>query len=134
MCDRNCNVVAPIVTGPDNANETKLFPGAFNKLKDIAKAVSMDVLRSFISLDGAYDSKKIEKMIFNVGMAPNINENKSNRNAKKRGRNRFFDKAIFEDQLRTIVRVFSLDDEFKRLFLWIKHTAFRDEADGLYPY
>lgn len=46
---------------PGNANETKLFPDAFNKLKNIAKAVGMEVLGSVISLDGAYDSKRIEK-------------------------------------------------------------------------
>jgi len=36
-------VVAPFVTAPGNANETKLFPDAFNKLKNIAKAVGMNI-------------------------------------------------------------------------------------------
>ncbi len=67
------------MTAPGNANETKLFPDAFNKLKDISKIVGMDILGSVISLDGAYDSKKNRKMIFDAGMVPNINENKRNR-------------------------------------------------------
>ena len=61
LCDRNCNVIAPFVSAPGNTNETKLFPDAFNKLKDIAKAVGLEILGSVISLDGAYDSKKIGK-------------------------------------------------------------------------
>ena len=47
-----------------------------------------------MSLDGAYDCKSNRKMIFNAGMIPNINENKRGRKRAKRGRKRFFDKAI----------------------------------------
>jgi hypothetical protein len=36
-----------------------------------------------MSLDGAYDSKKNRKLIFNAGMKPNINENKRNRKKKQ---------------------------------------------------
>ena len=61
----------------------------------------MDILGSVISLDGAYDSKKNRKMIFNAGMVPNINENKRNRKSMKRGRKRLFDKAIFVSDRRT---------------------------------
>jgi hypothetical protein len=43
----------------------------------------MDISGSVISLDGAYDSKKNRKMIFNAGGVPNINEI----NATKRTRN-----------------------------------------------
>ena len=75
-------MVAPFVTAPGNANETKLFPDAFNKLKTITKAVGMNIAGAVISLDGAYDSKKNRKMIFNAGMVPNINENKRNRKSK----------------------------------------------------
>jgi len=56
-------VVAPLVSAPGNANETRLFPDVFKKLKDIAKAAGMDILGSVISLDGAYDSDKNKKMI-----------------------------------------------------------------------
>ena len=58
----------------------------------------MDILGSVISLDGAYDSKKNRKMIFNAGIVPNINENKRNRKSKKRGIKRLFDKNIFEER------------------------------------
>ena len=105
LCDRNCNIVAPFVTAPGNANETKLFPDAFNKLKNIAKTVGIEVFGSVLSLDGAYDSKKNRKMIFNAGMVPNINENKRNRKSKKRGRKRLFDKSIFEERFSTSLLV-----------------------------
>ena len=130
----NCNVVAPFVAAPGNANETKLFPDAFNKLKDIAKAVGMDILGSVISLDGAYDSKKNRKMIFNAGMVPNINENKRNRKSKKRGRKRLFDKAIFKERFRTIERVFSWEDKFKRLLLRFEHHSTHHYAMKLMAY
>lgn len=134
LCDRNCNVVAPFVTAPGNANETKLFPDAFNKLKDIAKAVGMDIIGSVISLDGAYDSKKNRKMIFNAGMVPNINENKRNRKSKKRGRKRLFDKAIFKERFRTIERVFSWEDKFKRLLLRFEYHSIHHYAMKLMAY
>ena len=67
----------------------------------------MDITGAVISLDGAYDSKKNRKMIFNAGMVPNINENKRNRKSKKRGRKRLFDQSIFKERFRTIERVFS---------------------------
>jgi len=96
------------------------------KLKDIAGAV--------ISLDGAYDSKKNRKMIFNAGMVPNINENKRNRKSKKRGRKRLFDQSIFKERFRTIERVFSWEDKFKRLLLRFEYHSIHHYAMKLMAY
>ena len=83
----------------------------------------MDITGAVISLDGAYDSKKNRKMIFNAGMVPNINENKRNRKSKKRGRKRLFDQSIFKERFRTIERVFSWEDKFKRLLLRFEYHS-----------
>ena len=48
-------------------------------------------------------------------MRPNINENKRNRKATKRGRKRFFCASIFKERFNTIERVFAWEDKFKRL-------------------
>lgn len=124
----------PFVTAPGNENERKLFADAFNKLKDIAKAVGMEILGAVISLDGAYDSKKNRKMIFNADMVPNINENKRNRKSKKRGRKRLFDQRIFKERFTTIERVFSWEDKFKRLLLRVEHHSIHHYAMKLMAY
>ena len=54
----------------------------------------------------------------NAGMTmPNINENKRNRKRSKRGRKRFFNKAILKERFRTIERIFAWEDKFKRLLV-----------------
>lgn len=96
--------------------------------------MGITILGSVISLDGAYDSKTNRKMIFNAGMVPNINENKRNRKANKRGRKRFFDKAIFKERFRTIERVFAWEDKFKRLLLRFEHISKHHYAMKLMAY
>ena len=70
-----------------------------------------------MSLDGGYSSNKNRKSIFNLGMKPNIPENKRNRKKAKRGRKQIFDAKIFKERFRTIERVFAWEDKFKRLLL-----------------
>lgn len=81
-----------------------------------------------MSLDGVYDCKANRKMIFNAGMVPNINENKRGRKRLKRGRKRFFNKAIFKERFRTIERVFAWEDKFKRLLLRFEHHSIHHYA------
>ena len=70
-----------------------------------------------MSLDGGYSSNKNRKSIFNLGMKPNIPENKRNRKKAKRGRKQMFDAKIFKERFRTIERVFAWEDKFKLLLL-----------------
>ena len=79
MCDRNCNVIAPFVTAPGNRNETVLLKPELKKLVDIVKTVGLKLTDSIMSLDGIYNSRTNRKAIFNIGMTPNIPENKGNR-------------------------------------------------------
>jgi hypothetical protein len=48
-----------------------------------------------MSLDGVYNSRKNRKSIFNLGMTPNIPENKRNRKKPKRGKKQIYDARIF---------------------------------------
>lgn len=117
ICDRNCNIIAPMVFAPGNKNESPLIREAMEPLKRIAKAVGFNLEGSIMSLDGVYDCGENRKMIFNAGMKPNINPNKRNRKKNKRGRKPMFDLKIFKERFRTIERVFAWEDKFKRLLL-----------------
>ena len=115
ICDRNCNVIAPMVFAPGNKNESPLIREAMGPLKHIAKAVGFNLEGSTMSLDGVYDCRENRKKIFNAGMKPNIKPNKRNRKKTKRGRKPMFDLAIFDERFRTIERVFAWEDKFRRL-------------------
>lgn len=117
MCDRNCNVIAPMIFAPGNKNESPLIREAMGPLKRIAKAVGFNLEGSIMSLDGVYDCRANRKKIFNAGMKPNIYPNKRNRKRSKRGRKPMFDLEIFKERFRTIERVFAWEDKFKRLLL-----------------
>jgi len=117
ICDRNCNIIAPMVFAPGNKNESPLIREAMGPLKLIAKAVGFNLEGSTMSLDGVYDCRVNRKKIFNAGMKPNINPNKRNRKKNKRGRKPLFNLEIFRERFRTIERVFAWEDKFKRLLL-----------------
>lgn len=123
MCDRNCNIIAPFIAAAGNKNESPLLKPALEPLLSIVKEIGMSIKKSVMSLDGVYDSKSNRKMIFNMGMIPNINENKRNRKPAKRGRKRLFDPEIFKERFRTIERIFAWEDKFKRLLLRFEHKS-----------
>ena len=117
ICDRNCNIIAPLIFAPGNRNESPLIREAMGPLKKTAKAVGIDLKGTIMSLDGVYDCVANRKKIFNAGMIPNINPNKRNRKKDKKGRKSIFCQAIFKEPVRTIERVFAWEDKFKRLLI-----------------
>ena len=117
FCDRHCNVIAPLVAAPGNHHESPLLRQALPSLLRLAQSVGIDLSGAILSLDGAYDCAANRKAIFNRKMVPNINENPRGRKQTKRGRQRFFDAAIFQERFDTIERVFAWEDKFKRLLL-----------------
>ena len=117
ICDRNCNIIAPFITAPGNANECTLLQKALQPLKKITKLLGINLIGKIMSLDGGYDSKDNRKLIFNAGMIPNIPENKRNQNEDKSGRKRIYDPEIYDERFRTIERVFAWEDKFKRLLM-----------------
>jgi hypothetical protein len=136
ICDRNCNIIAPFITAPGNRNESVLLKPALTSLVEIAKKIGLDLTGSLLSFDGVYNSRKNRKSIFNLGMTPNIPENKGNRKKPKRGRKQIYDASIFKERFRTIERVFAWEDKFKRLLLRfefhsINHYAMKTIAYSL---
>lgn len=117
VVDRNVNVLSPYVTAPANRNESPLCKQVIDGLKTICKKTGLIITGSIFSWDAAIDCPKNRKIIFNAGMTPNINENKRNRKAPKRGRKKIFDAAIYKERLRTIERLFAWEDSFKKLLV-----------------
>jgi transposase len=115
FCDRNCNIIAPFVSGPGNRNESPMLRDALPQVTKIAQAVGLCLQGTVVSLDGAYDCRLNRKAIFNRGMVPNINPNPRGRKSPKRGRKPLFDPAILEERFNTIERVFGWEDKFRRL-------------------
>ena len=117
ICDRNCNVITPFIKAPGNRNEIVLLAPALDNLVSTARNIGISIKDSIMSLDGGYSSSANRKRIFNLGMKPNIPENKRNRKKSKRGRKQIFSSRIFKERFRTIERVFAWEDKFKRLLL-----------------
>jgi transposase len=117
IVDRNVNVITPYTQAAGNKNESPLFFTALQSLKEMVSKIGASIQGSIMSLDGAYDSQKNRKAIFNSEMKPNIPENKRNRKKSKRGRKRIFCVKIFKERFQTIERLFAWEDKFKRLLL-----------------
>src|SRR5215471_11737634 len=65
FCDRQCNVIAPLVAAPGNRNESLLLPKALPAVTRIARMVGIDLHGTIVSLDGLYDCRLNRKAIFN---------------------------------------------------------------------
>jgi len=117
FCDRQCNVIAPFIAAPGNRHESPLLLKALPQVTRIAKNVGLDLNKTIVSLDSAYDSRANRKAIFNRGMVPNIPENPRCRSTPKRGRQPLFKQALYQERFFTIERVFAWEDKFRRLLL-----------------
>ena len=110
-----------------------LLPQGLNALKQMAKAVGLDLKRAYLNLDGGFDSAHNRQCIFNAGLIPNIPENPRNRKTTKRGRKRFFNTAIHALRMR-VERTFAWEDKFKRVLLRFEYLQQRHYAMKLLAY
>jgi len=63
-CSRHCNVIAPFVSAPGNRNESPLLLKALPQVTRIAKHIGLELNKTIVSLDAAYDSRANRKAIF----------------------------------------------------------------------
>jgi len=110
-----------------------LLPQGLKALKQVAKAVGVDLRGAYVNLDGGFDSRHNRKMIFNAGMIPNIKENPRHRKTTKRGRKRFFNEAIHALRMH-VERTFAWEDKFKRLLLRFERIQQRHYGMKLMAY
>jgi transposase len=133
IIDNNGYILAPVPVAPVNEADTVLLPKSLKMLKRIAKLTGLELDRSYLNLDGGFDSKHNRKVIFNAGMIPNIPENPRNRKTTKRGRKRLFDQAIHTLRDR-VERTFAWEDKFKRLLMRFEHIQQRHYGMKLMAY
>lgn len=69
-------------------------------------------------MDTGFDSKANRKIIWNIGMKPNIPENPRNRkkDKKKKGRPRYFNKKIYLKRF-SVERTFGWEDAYRSLVI-----------------
>ncbi len=133
IIDNNGYVLVPLPVAPVNEADTVFLPEGVNALKRVAKLTGLDLNKTYLNLDGGFDSKSNRKVIFNAGMIPNIKENPRNRKTTKRGRKRLFNQAIHALRDR-VERTFAWEDKFKRLLLRFEHIQRRHYGMKLMAY
>ena len=80
------------------------------------KRVGLDFQGAYFNADKAFDTKVARKTCFNHGLIPNIDVNKRNRKASKRGRKRLFDEVVYKRRFIS-ERSFAWIDKFRALLL-----------------
>jgi transposase len=85
---------------------------AFKSLKQLG----LGIQGAFFNADKAFDTKDARKTCFNHGLIPNIDENKRNRKAVKRGRKRLFNAEVYKHRFAS-ERTFAWIDKFKALLV-----------------
>jgi transposase len=85
---------------------------AFKSMKHLGLAIQ----GAFFNADKAFDTRDARKTCFNHGLIPNMDENKRNRKASKRGRKRLFNTEVYKHRF-TSERTFAWIDKFKTLLI-----------------
>jgi len=80
------------------------------------QGLGLEILGAYFNADQAFDTKAARKTCFNYGLIPNIDENKRNRKAPKRGRKRLFNPDVYKHRF-TSERSFAWIDKFRALLL-----------------
>jgi transposase len=99
-----------------NHNDAYNLKPHLQKLFKFMKGLHLDFQGAFFNADKAFDTKDARKTCFNHGVIPNIDENKRNRKAPKRGRKRFFNAEVYKHRF-TCERTFAWIDKFKALLI-----------------
>ena len=133
IIDNHGYVLSPLPVAPVNRADTVLLPEGLKALKRVAKLTGLSLHRSYLNLDGGFDSKSNRKVIFKAGLTLNLKENPCHRKTTKRGRKRLFDQAIHTLRDR-VERTFAWEDKFKRLLLRIEHIQQRHYGIKLMAY
>jgi len=80
------------------------------------KRFGLDIQGAFFNADRAFDTQDARKTCFNHGLIPNIDENKRNRKATKRGPKRLFNKDVYKHRFIS-ERSFAWIDKFRALLV-----------------
>ncbi len=116
VTDGNGFIVASTGLLAGNHNDAYNLKPHLQEIFKSMKRLSLDFQGAFLNADKAFDTKDARKTCFNHGVVPNIDKNKRNRKATKRGRKRFFDAEVYKRRF-TCERTFAWIDKFKALLI-----------------
>ena len=114
MIDGNGNIVGTSEIIGGRHNDSYELKGTISKVFADLKRNSLEYRSAFFNADGSFDTREARKMLWKRGVRPNIPENKRNRNHVKRGRKRYFNKAVYKKRF-VIERTFAWIDKFRTL-------------------
>jgi transposase len=116
VTDGNGFIIASTGLLAGNHNDAYNLKPHLQEIFKSMKRLSLDCQGAFFNADKAFDTKGARKTCFNYGVVPNIDENKRNRIATKRGRKRFFNTEVYKRRF-TCERTFAWIDKFKALLV-----------------
>jgi len=116
MTDAEGFIVASTGLIAGNHNDAYQLKPHLQKAFKSLKRLGLEISGAYFNADKAFDTKAARKTCFNHGLIPNIDENKRNRKATKRGRRRFFNEEVYKHRF-TSERSFAWIDKFRALLL-----------------
>jgi len=116
VTDGNGFIIATTGLIAGNHNDAYLLKNHLQNVFKSMKRLGLAIQGAFFNADKAFDTREARKTCFNHGLIPNIDENKRNRKAIKRGRKRLFNVEIYKHRF-TSERTFAWSDKFKALLI-----------------
>lgn len=119
ICDRNGNIVAPVIVEAVNRHDSTLFDESFTNLLEVAQDIPLVLEGSFLTLDSGFDSIDNKAMIEQAGMIPVIKPNVRRLHQEKVNQ-RFDDFVQYQDiyQERYVIeRCFAWEDTYRKLVI-----------------
>lgn len=124
VIDNNGNVIAPLVAAPVNKSDMVLLSPSVATFKSIILFLGISLAGVIFNLDSGFDSKKNRRIVYSLGLKPNIKDNPRNRKSTRLGRKRFFDSVIYKLRF-AVERSFAWEDKFRRLIVRWEHIHSR---------
>ena len=116
VTDGNGFIIATTGLIAGNHNDAYLLKNHLQNVFKSMKRLGLAIQGAFFNADKAFDTREARKTCFNHGLIPNIDENKRNRKAIKRGCKRLFNVEIYKHRF-TSERTFAWIDKFKALLI-----------------
>jgi len=105
-----------------NHNDSYELKQTIKKLFGDMRRLGLDYQGAFFNADSSFDTREARKMLWNLGVIPNIPENKRNRRGVKRGRKRHFNHDVYKHRF-VSERSFAWIDVSKTLLIRFERKA-----------
>lgn len=116
MTDTTVFIIASTCLLAENHNDAYQLKPHLQKAFKTLKQLGLEISGACFNADKAFDTKSARKTCFNHGLIPNMDENKRNRKAGKRGRKSSFNQEVHKRRF-TSERSVAWIDKFRALLL-----------------